>query len=142
MVYNKKGDLKVECIVSQEDFAFLGATLDDVLDRTETGVHFLKRLKELCAMTQKVTWTNIAYTLNITMLAEGSVSFEFSECIADYVKSLKNTLVMADKETRPSLEEFITTLEHLDEESGRRLVAHFEQSIKSVANVESKSSPS
>ena len=135
MVYNKKGDLKVECIVSQEDFAFLGATLDDVLDRTETGVHFLKKLKELCAMTQKVTWTNVAYTLNITMLAEGKVSFEFSECIADYVKSLKNTLVMADAETRQPLEEFIATLERSDEESGRRLVSHFEQSIKSVASV-------
>ncbi len=135
MVYNKKGDLKVECIVSQEDFSFLGATLDDVLDRTETGVHFLKKLKELCAMTQKVKWTNVAYTLNITMLAEGNISFEFSECIADYVKSLRNTLVMADEETKPPLEEFITTLEHSDEESGRRLVAHFEQSIKSVVNV-------
>lgn len=142
MVYNKKGDLKVECIVSQEDFAFLGATLDDVLDRTETGVHFLRKLKELCAMTQKVTWTNIAYTLNITMLAKGNVSFEFSECIADYVKSLKNTLVMADEETKQPLEEFIATLEHSDEESGRRLVAHFEQSIKSVASMESKGSPS
>lgn len=134
MIYNKKADLKVECIVSQEDFTFFGVTFDDVLDRTEAGMYFLKKLKELCAMTQKIEWTNVAYTLNITMLANGSVSFEFSESISDYVKGLKNTLVMADEETKPSLEEFISTLEQLDEESGRNLVAHFEQSIKSVTS--------
>lgn len=130
MQYDKKADLKVACIATQEDFAFFGITLDDVLDRTEAGMYFLKKAKELCAMTQKVTWTNTAYTLNITMLPDDSVSFEFSELIEDYVVSLKHSLAMADEQTRGPLEEFISALEEAGEEEGRKLVAHFEKNIK------------
>ncbi|MCM1183424.1 MAG: hypothetical protein NC337_08625 [Roseburia sp.] len=130
MEYNKKSDLKVECIVSKEDFDFFGVTLDDILERTEAGVHFLKRAKELCAMTQGVTWTNIAYTLNITVLGDGSVALEFSECISDYVASLKHSMVIAGEETRPPLEEFIRALEELDDEHGRQLVARFEKNTR------------
>lgn len=100
MEYHKKADLKVECIATQEDFDFFGITLDDILDRTKNGMYFLKKAKELCAMTQGVEWTDVAYTLNITMLPDGSVSFEFSECIGDYAASLRHSLAMADKETR------------------------------------------
>lgn len=81
-------------------------------------------------MTQKVAWTNVAYTLNITMLADGRVSFEFSECIEDYIVSLRHSLVMADEETRGPLEEFIQALEDADEDAARKLVAHFERNIK------------
>lgn len=130
MEYFKKADLKVECIAAQEDFKFFGITLDDILDRTEAGMYFLKKAKELCAMTQKVEWTNVAYTLNITMLPDDSVSFEFSECIGDYIVSLKHSLAMADEETRGPLEEFIEALEAADEEEARSLVAHFEKNIK------------
>lgn len=130
MEYHKKADLKVECIATQEDLEFFGITLDDILDRTEAGMYFLKKAKELCAMTQKVAWTNVAYTLNITMLPDDSVSFEFSESIEDYVSSLKHSLAMADKETRGPLEEFISALEEADEDEGRRLVAYFEKNIK------------
>ena len=81
-------------------------------------------------MTQKVAWTNVAYTLNITMLADGRVSFEFSECIEDYIVSLRHSLVMADEETRGPLEEFIQALEDADEDEARKLVSHFERNIK------------
>ena len=130
MEYHKKADLKVECIATQEDFDFFGVTMDDVLDRTEAGMYFLKRAKELCAMTQKVEWTNVAYTLNITMLPDDSVSFEFSECISDYVTSLKHSMAIADEETRGPLEGFISALEEAGEDEGRKLVAHFEKNIK------------
>lgn len=130
MEYRKKAALKVECIASKEDFEFFGMTLEDVLDRTEAGKYFLKKAKELCAMTQKVTWTNVAYTLNITMLSDGKVSFEFSECIEDYIVSLRHSLVMADEETKGPLEEFIQALEDASEDEARRLVAHFEQNIQ------------
>lgn len=130
MEYHKKADLKVECVAAREDFDFFGITLDDVFDRTEAGMYFLKKAKELCAMTQGVEWTNIAYTLNITMLPDDSVSFEFSERIEDYVVSLKHSLAMAGDETRGALEEFIAALEGAGEEEGRRLVAHFEKNIK------------
>ncbi|MDE7479270.1 MAG: hypothetical protein K2M91_15275 [Lachnospiraceae bacterium] len=130
MEYHKKADLKVECIVSQQDLDFFGVSLDDVLDRTKAGMYFLKRAKELCGMTQKVDWTNIAYTLNITMLPDGKISFVFSESIEDYIISLKHSLAMADKETIGPLEEFISALEDADEAEGRKLVAHFEKNIK------------
>lgn len=130
MEYIRKADLRVECIATQEDLTFFGITLDDVLDRTEAGMYFLKKAKELCAMTQKVTWTNIAYTLNITMLPDERVSFEFSELIEDYVVSLKHSIGMADEETRGPLEEFIRALEEAGEEEGRKLVAHFEKNIQ------------
>ncbi len=130
MEYHKKANLKVECIATQEDFDFFGITLDDIIDRTESGMYFLKKAKELCAMTQGVVWTNVAYTLNITMLPDGSVSFEFSECIEDYVMSLRHSLAMADEETRGPLEEFISALEEAGEDEGRRLVSHFEKNIK------------
>lgn len=132
MVYRKKADLKVECIAADDDFDFFGVTLDDMLNRTEAGIHFLKELKKLCAMTQKVEWTGVAYTLNITMLPDGRVSFEFSECLDDYITSLKHSLVMADEETRGPLEEFIEALENSDEEHGRNLVAHFENGVRDV----------
>lgn len=130
MEYHKKANLKVECIATQEDFDFFGITFDDIIDRTESGMYFLKKAKELCAMTQGVVWTNVAYTLNITMLPDGSVSFEFSECIEDYVMSLRHSLAMADEETRGPLEEFISALEEAGEDEGRRLVSHFEKNIK------------
>ena len=130
MEYHKKANLKVECIATQEDFDFFGITLDDIIDRTESGMYFLKKAKELCAMTQGVVWTNVAYTLNITMLPDGSVSFEFSECIEDYVMSLRHSLAMADEETRGPREEFISALEEAGEDEGRRLVSHFEKNIK------------
>lgn len=130
MEYNKKADLKVECIASREDFEFLGVTLDDVLDRTATGMRFLKRVKELCGQTQNVEWTNTAYTLNITMLTDGRVAFEFSECIEDYIESLKHSMAMADEQTLEPLREFIEALENADEENARRLVAHFEKNTR------------
>ena len=130
MEYHKKANLKVECIATQEDFDFFGITLDDIIDRTESGMYFLKKAKELCAMTQGVVWTNVAYTLNITMLPDGSVSFEFSECIEDYVMSLRHSLAMADEETRGPREGFISALEEAGEDEGRRLVSHFEKNIK------------
>ncbi len=130
MEYHKKANLKVECIATQEDFDFFGITFDDIIDRTESGMYFLKKAKELCAMTQGVVWTNVAYTLNITMLPDDSVSFEFSECIEDYVMSLRHSLAMADEETRGPLEEFISALEEAGEDEGRRLVSHFEKNIK------------
>lgn len=130
MEYHRKADLKVECIVSKEDFEFFGVTPDDILERTPAGIHFLKKLKELCAMTQHMTWTNIAYTLNITVLGDGSVALEFSECISDYVASLKHSMMIAGEETRAPLAEFIQALEQMDEEQGRKLVARFEKNTR------------
>lgn len=132
MEYHKKAELKVECIVSRDDFEFFGVTLDDVLDRTEAGMHFLRRLKELCGQTQRVRWTNTAYTLNITMLADERVSFEFSECIADYIVSLKHSMAMADAQTLGPLQEFIEALENADEKEARKLVAHFEKNTREM----------
>lgn len=130
MEYKKKSALKVECIASKDDFEFFGVTLDDVLDRTPQGFNFLKRLKELCAMTQNVEWTNVAYTLNITVLSDKKVSFEFSECLDDYIAGLKNSLAMADEQTKGPLEDFIKALEESDEETARQMVARFENNIR------------
>jgi hypothetical protein len=128
--YKKKSDLKVECIASQDDFEFFGVTLDDILDRTPAGFNFLKRLKELCAMTQNVKWTNVAYTLNIAMLKDDRVAFEFSECIEDYITGLRNSLIMADEKTKGPLQDFITTLENTDEDEARLLISKFEKNIR------------
>lgn len=133
MKYHKKANLKVECIASKEDFEFFGVSLDDVLDRTEAGMHFLRRVKELCGQTQNVNWTNTAYTLNITMLADERVSFEFSECIEDYIVSLKHSMAMADEQTLGPLKEFIEALENADEEEARNLVAHFEKNTREIS---------
>lgn len=131
MEYVKIADLKVECIVSEDDFDFFGITLDDILERTDAGMSFLKKAKELCAMTQKVTWTNVAYTLRIALLPDGRVSLEFSECIDDYAASLKNSMDLADEETKQPLKEFIEALESSDEESARKLVERFEKNTRS-----------
>ncbi len=133
MKYHKKADLKVECIASKEDFDFFGVSLDDILDRTEAGMHFLRRVKELSGQTQKVSWTNTAYTLNITMLADERVSFEFSECIEDYIVSLKHSMAMADEQTLEPLKEFIEALENSDETEARNLVAHFEKNTREIS---------
>lgn len=134
MEYHKKADLKVECIASGEDLEFFGVSLDDVLDRTESGMHFLRRVKELCGQTQKIEWTNTAYTLNITMLPDERVSFEFSECIEDYVISLKHSMAMADEQTLGPLQEFIEALENAGEDEARKLVAHFEKNTREISH--------
>mgnify|MGYP002512494923 FL=1 len=134
MEYHKKADLKVECIASNEDLEFFGVSLDDVLERTEAGMHFLRRVKELCGQTQKVEWTNTAYTLNIMMLPDERVSFEFSECIEDYVISLKHSMAMADEQTLGPLQEFIEALENADESEARSLVAHFEKNTREMSH--------
>lgn len=130
MEYKKLGELKVNCIASNDDLEFFGITLEDLLDRTQQGYHFLKKVKELSAMSQKITWTNIAYTLQISMLEDGKISLTFSEEIPDYIESLKHSMVMADQETMEPLKEFIAALEKAEEEDARKLVARFERNVR------------
>lgn len=130
MEYSKQGDLKVSCIASKEDFEFFGITLDDILERTEGGFRFLKKVKELAGKTQKVEWTNTAYTLQISMLPDGRVLLGFSESIPDYIENLKHSMAMADQQTMEPLKEFIKTLEESDEDTARKLVARFERNVR------------
>lgn len=130
MEYRKQGALKVTCIASGEDLEFFGITLEDLLDRTQQGYHFIKKVKELAGMNQKVEWTNVAYTLQISMLEEGKISLTYSEQIPDYIESLKHSMVIADQETIQPLKEFITVLEQTDEENARKLVARFEKNVR------------
>ena len=130
MEYTKQEDLKVTCIASEEDFSFFGITFDDLLDRTEGGFRFLKKAKELAGASQKVEWTNTAYTLQISMLPDGRVALVFSETIPDYIENLKHSMVMADQETMEPLTEFIKTLEETDEVNARKLIARFEKNIR------------
>lgn len=130
MEYKKQGELKVTCIASKEDLEFFGITLEDLLDRTQQGYHFIKKVKELAGMNQKVIWTNVAYTLQISMLEDEKISLTYSEQIPDYIESLKHSMVMADEETMQPLKEFIAALEKTDEENARKLVARFEKNVR------------
>lgn len=130
MEYRKQGALKVTCIASREDLEFFGITLEDLLDRTQQGYHFIKKVKELAGMNQKVEWTNVAYTLQISMLEDGKISLTYSEQIPDYIESLRHSMVIADQETMQPLKEFITALEQTDEENARKLVARFEKNVR------------
>lgn len=130
MEYRKQGALKVTCIASREDLEFFGITLEDLLDRTQQGYHFIKKVKELAGMNQKVEWTNVAYTLQIAMLEDGKISLTYSEQIPDYIESLRHSMVIADQETMQPLKEFITALEQTDEENARKLVARFEKNVR------------
>ena len=47
MEYKRLGDLKVSCIASSDDLDFFGVVLDDLLDRTQQGYQFIKKVKEL-----------------------------------------------------------------------------------------------
>lgn len=130
MEYKKEAELKVTCIASEDDFSFFGITFDDLLDRTESGFRFLKKAKELAGMSQKVEWTGVAYTLQISMLPDGRVSLTFSERIDDYIDNLKHSMGLADHETVGALQDFIKTLEKTDEVNARKLVARFEKNIR------------
>ena len=130
MEYKRLGDLKVSCIASSDDLDFFGVVLDDLLDRTQQGYQFIKKVKELAGMNQKIVWTNIAYTLQISMLEQGKISLTYSEEIPDYIESLKHSMVMADQATMEPLTEFISTLEKAEEEDARKLVARFERNVR------------
>ena len=130
MEYKRLGDLKVSCIASGDDLDFFGVVLDDLLDRTQQGYQFIKKVKELAGMNQKIVWTNIAYTLQISMLEQGKISLTYSEEIPDYIESLKHSMVMADQATMEPLKEFISTLEKAEEEDARKLVARFERNVR------------
>lgn len=130
MEYKRLGDLKVSCIASSDDLDFFGVVLDDLLDRTQQGYQFIKKVKELTGMNQKIVWTNIAYTLQISMLEQGKISLTYSEEIPDYIESLKHSMVMADQATMEPLKEFISTLEKAEEEDARKLVARFERNVR------------
>lgn len=122
--------MKVTCIADEDDFAFFGITFDDLFERTQNGFRFLKKVKELAGQSQDVTWTNVAYTLQITMLPQNQVSLTFSERIDDYIENLKQSMVIAEGETKSVLAEFIEALEAADEESARIMVSHFEKNIR------------
>ncbi|MBE5876694.1 MAG: hypothetical protein E7290_07375 [Lachnospiraceae bacterium] len=130
MEYRKLDELKVTCIAGAEDFAFFGITLDDILDRTEGARRFLQKVKTLAGQSQGVEWTNIAYTLQISMLSNQQVAFTFSEMIPDYIASLRHSLMLADIQTKEPLEEFIQTLEKAPEDRARQLVARFERNVR------------
>ncbi|MBQ7944967.1 MAG: adaptor protein MecA [Lachnospiraceae bacterium] len=130
MEYIKQEELKVTCIAEAEDFVFFGITMDDLLDRTEGARRFLQKVKELAGQSQGVEWTNVAYTLQISVLSNNRVSLTFSETIADYIASLKHSAVLADKDTIGPLEEFIRSLEKESEEKARQLVARFEKNVR------------
>lgn len=130
MKYIKQGELKVTCIADAEDFAFFGITLDDLMDRTEGARRFLQRIKALAGQSQGVEWTNVAYTLHISMLSNQQVGLTFSEVISDYISSLKHSVLLADEQTKKSLEEFIQTLEKAPEDRARQLVARFEKNVR------------
>ena len=130
MEYKRLGDLKVSCIASSDDLDFFGVVLDDLFDRTQQGYQFIKKVKELAGMNQKIVWTNIAYTLQISMLEQGKISLTYSEEIPDYIESLKHSMVMADQATMEPLKEFISTLEKAEEEDARKLVARFERNVR------------
>lgn len=132
MEYKKQGNLKVTCIAEKEDLEFFGIFLEDILDRTQQGYHFIKKIKELAGMNQKVTWTNVAYTLQISILENDRLSLTYSEEIKDYIESLKHSMVMADQATLEPLKEFITALENTDEENARKLVARFEKNVRQM----------
>lgn len=134
MEFTKQDKLKVTCIAAKEDFEFFGITLDDLLDRTEGGFRFLKKAKELAGTNQGVEWTGVAYTLQIGMLQDGRVSLEFSEMIPDYIQNLKHSMIMADEETLEPLKQFIETLEQVDDENARKLIARFEKNVRNVKN--------
>lgn len=132
MEYKKQGNLKVTCIAEKEDLEFFGITLEDILDRTQQGYHFIKKIKELAGINQKVTWTNVAYTLQISILENDRLSLTYSEEIKDYIESLKHSMVMADQATLEPLKDFITALENTDEENARKLVARFEKNVRQM----------
>lgn len=130
MEYRKLDELKVTCIADAEDFAFFGITIDDLLDRTEGARRFLQRVKILAGQSQGVEWTNVAYTLQISVLPDGKVSLTFSEMLTDYIASLKHSAILADKDTIGPLEEFIQSLEREPEDKARQLVAKFEKNVR------------
>ena len=130
MEYRKLDELKVTCVADTEDFAFFGITMDDLMDRTESARRFLQRVKALAGQSQGVEWTNIAYTLQISILSNQRVAFTFSERIEDYIASLRHSMLVADQDTQDPLEEFIKTLENAPEDRARQLVARFEKNVR------------
>lgn len=132
MEFIKIDEYKITCLATEEDFSFFGISFDDLLDRTEAGFRFLKKIKELAGKNQKVEWTNTAYTLQISMLSDGKVSLTFSEEIPDYIESLKNSMVLADENTKEPLNEFIEKLQNIDKEEARKLVSIFEKNVRDI----------
>lgn len=134
MEYRKEADLRVTCIANEDDFALFGITFADLLDRSEGGFRFLRKIKELAGVNQKVEWTNVAYTLQITSLPDKRVSLTFSERIDDYIENLKHSMSIADEETKNVLGQFLQALEETDEESARIMISHFEKNVRETKN--------
>ncbi len=130
MEYRKLDELKVTCIADAEDFAFFGVSLDDLMDRNDVARHFLQRIKALAGQMQGIEWTDIAYTLQISILSDQRVALTFSEMISDYIASLKHSMIATDQETLGPLDEFIKTLEKAPEDRARQLVARFEKNVR------------
>lgn len=130
MEYKKEAELKVTCIANDDDFALFGVSFDDLLDRTEAGFYFLKKIKELAGVNQNIQWTGIAYSLQITSLPNHQVSLTFSERIEDYIANLKHSMAIADEETKKVMSQFIQALEETDEETARKIISHFEKNIR------------
>lgn len=130
MRYHKIEDLKIECIADEEDLKLFGITMDDLLERSEKGYFFFRKIKELAGIHEKMEWTNTAYSLQIKVLGENKISVTFSETISDYIINLKQSMALADEAMRPAMEMFIEKLEKEDPDIGRKLIANFEKNVR------------
>lgn len=132
MEYRKIEELKVECIAKESDLSLFGITMDDLLERSEKGFHFLRKIKELAGINQKMEWTNIAYSLQMKVISESEIRIIFSETIQDYVDNLKQSLPLADESMQPLLKQFIDRLENEEEETARKMISQFEKNVRDV----------
>lgn len=132
MQYEKIEEYKVACIAEPEDFELFGITIEDILNRTQDGFHFLHKIKELAGVNQKIDWTNTAHTLQINMLSEGRVLIVFSETIADYLVSLRQSMKMMSEENKMAMQQLIDALENAEPDTARKMIRLFEQNIRNV----------
>ena len=124
---------KYKVAVKLDDFDLQqnNITIDDVLERSPEGMHFLKSLKESAIKYTDYEWPQCAFSMSMDILAGNVLVITFSETVSDFIYGLKNSQKIADH-GYILLRELINQIEKADEKHAREIIRKFEQNVRDV----------
>ena len=122
---------KVSVNITKEDLAASDIQIDDILERSGSGWEYLRQIRKSAVEFTGYEWPGCAFSMEMRVCTDGGVIVIFSETIADFIKGLKNSQIIADHGSI-LLRELIKRIEEADDASARRIIRDFEQSVRDV----------
>ena len=120
---------KVNCIVTEAELAEANVSLDDIMERKPEGWTYIRKLRTKAIESTGYAWPDCAYSMQISVIEDGSINFIFAETVADFVAGLRTSQVAVNNGS-DLLSGFIAKLEQLPEDEAREYIKKFELSVR------------